>query len=183
MSQFGLRGEKVVLVPLDQDKHLDNFVRWFNDPQVTRWLLITLPLMKLAEVKWFERAAESTTDAFFAVEDLNGVHIGSTGIHHIDWKCGTGTTGIVIGNPDYWGKGFGYDVMRVRTRYAFETLGLRRLESQAFVENAASRRCLEKVGYKLVGVEPEKLFRNGAYRDLAVYYYLSKAYFEAQQQA
>ena len=35
---YGWEGEKIRLVPLDRDKHLENAVRWFNDPEVTRWL-------------------------------------------------------------------------------------------------------------------------------------------------
>ena len=32
---YGWEGEKVRLVPLDRDKHLDNALKWFNDPDIT----------------------------------------------------------------------------------------------------------------------------------------------------
>ena len=35
---YGWEGDKVRLVPLDKDRHLENALRWFNDPTITAWL-------------------------------------------------------------------------------------------------------------------------------------------------
>ena len=70
--------------------------------------------------------------------------------------------------PDYRGQGYGTDAARVRTRYAFEVLGLRQLYSEVFVENAASLKMLGHVGYREAGRVPRRYWKRGAYRDVVL---------------
>lgn len=169
MKVEGIRGERIRLVPLDKALHLDNYVRWFNDPEVTRWLKLFLPLMRVQEERWFDRFAKSDKDVVWAVHDENDRHIGASGIHHIDWRNRNGVTGTVIGEKSAWGQGYGTDIMRTRTRWAFEELGLHRLQSDTFAENRASVRCLEKVGYRRVGTLHQRVWRHGAWHDLLLW--------------
>lgn len=164
---IGWKGDLVRLVPLDKDKHFDNVVRWINDPEVTEWLLVgDFPLTKIAEEQWFERASQpSTSEVMFAIETLDGQHIGSSGIHHIDFRHGTCMTGSLIGEKLEWGKGYGTDASAARASYCFEVLGLRMLFTGYLAGNEASRRMSEKNGYRECGRMPEKYWKRGAYRD------------------
>ncbi len=164
---YGWTGEKVRLVPLDKEKHFENALRWVNDPEITQWTLIgDFPLSRLAEEDWFDRMMRGTErDVAFAIETLEGEHIGFTGIHQISWRHGTATTGTMIGRSDLWGKGYGTDAVRVRTRYAFEVLGLRLLLSEVLDGNHASLKMLLKAGYREVGRIPRRYWKRGAYRD------------------
>lgn len=67
--------------------------------------------------------------------------------------------------------------MRVRTRFAFETLGLHRLESEARIDNIASQRALERAGYKREGVARKKLLWGGQWHDCVRYGILDEDYF------
>ena len=58
---------------------------------------------------------------------------------------------------------------RVRTRYAFEVLGLRLLLSEVMAGNDASVRMLEAVGYRQVGCIPRRYFKRGGYRDALLF--------------
>jgi ribosomal-protein-alanine N-acetyltransferase len=167
---FGWEGEKVRLVPLDRDKHLGNAVKWFNDPEVTRWLETgDWPLTKGAEEEYF-RAAErqDRSSVQFAVESLQGEHVGFSGLRSIDWQSRVAVSGSVIGRKDLWGRGVGTDGARVRNRYAFEVLGLRLLIASVIADNAASLAMLAKVGYTEVGRVPERYWKRGAYRDQVI---------------
>ena len=128
----GWQGEKVRLVPLDDDRHFDNAVTWLNDPEITRWTLVgDFPLAKLEERAFFERIMRREgNDLTFAVEKLDGEHIGFSGFHAIDWRHGFATTGTIIGRRELWGQGYGSDAARTRTRYAFDILGLETLRSE-----------------------------------------------------
>ena len=170
----GWTGDRVRLVPLDRGRHLDNAIAWLNDTEVTAWTLIgDFPIGRLAETEFFDRAERadpwSAGDVTLAVETLDGEHVGFTGIHRIDWRNGCGTTGTVIGRSELWGRGLGSDAARVRTRYAFEVLGLRLLLSEALDGNTASIRMLERVGYVQVGRIPRRHFKRGAYRDALLF--------------
>ena len=78
-------------------------------------------------------------------------------------------TGTILGEKSAWRRGYGADVMRTRTRFAFEELGLHRLASECFVANLASRRCLEKAGFKLIGTARQRIWRNGVWHDLYLF--------------
>lgn len=70
----GWEGDKVRLVPLDKERHLENALRWMNDPALTRWLVGgDFPLTRLQEEAFFDRMMrEGDKNAFFAVETRAG---------------------------------------------------------------------------------------------------------------
>ena len=107
--------------------------------------------------------------ALFAVETLEGEHIGFTGIHRIDWRHGVGHSGTFLGRTEMWNKGYGTDAVVTRTRYAFDTLGLRMLEAEVLVKNQASMRMVEKAGFAEVGRVPRRYWKHGRYRDVALF--------------
>lgn len=163
---FGWQGERIRLVPADVDRHLENYFQWLNDPEVTSGLLVGhRPLTRLNELEYLKNVGNDPTFVTFAIETLDGVHIGGTGIHEIDHVHRTAQTGIFIGDKSYWGQGYGVDVVRTRTRYCFEQLGLQLLRSSHLGGNLLSRNMLLKAGYREIGVWPKRYWRNGQYRD------------------
>lgn len=167
---YGWEGEKVRLVPLDRERHLANAVRWINDPEVTRWTLVgDWPLTAGGEEAWFRKADSNPRDeVHFAIESLQGEHIGFSGVMRIEWPSRAATTGSFIGRTDLWGRGYGRDAARVRTRFATEALGLRLLLAETLADNAASLGMLRSVGYREVGRIPARHFKRGALRDAVV---------------
>ncbi|MFL6231744.1 MAG: GNAT family N-acetyltransferase [Thermoanaerobaculia bacterium] len=167
---FGWEGEKVRLTPLDKAKHLDNALAWINDPEVTAWTLMgDWPMTRLAEEDFFDRAMRETEKALhFAVETLAGDHIGFSSLVQIDWRQGVATTGTLLGRRDLWGQGYGSDAARLRTRHAFEVLGLRMLLSEVMADNAGSLKMLQKAGYREVGRIPRRMWKRGAFRDVVM---------------
>jgi RimJ/RimL family protein N-acetyltransferase len=167
---YGWAGEKVRLVPLDKARHLDNALIWLNDSEITAWTLTgDWPITRLAEEEFFDRAMrESKEDLSFAVETLEGEHIGFSGLHRIDWRHRVAVTGTILGRRDLWGKGYGSDAARVRARHAFEVLGLRMLLSEVMADNTGSLRMLQKAGYREVGRIPRRMWKRGTYRDVVI---------------
>jgi ribosomal-protein-alanine N-acetyltransferase len=172
---YGWEGEKVRLVPLDKARHLDNAIAWLNDSEVTAWTLVgDWPLGRLAEEDFFDRTTRQNPLALaeeltFAIETRDGFeHIGFSGLHRIDWRNGVAVTGTMIGRRDLWAQGYGSDAARVRTRYAFEVLGLRLLLSDVMADNAGSIAMLRTVGYREVGRIPRRLWKRGAFRDVVM---------------
>jgi RimJ/RimL family protein N-acetyltransferase len=159
-----LTGSIVTLGPIGPE-HLENYCRWFADPQVTRFLTRTTPPSLEEEQAWFERVALSERDVVWGLF-AEGRHIGSTAIHQIDWRNRRGITGIVIGDRTWWGRGVATESHAMRTRYAFEELGLEKLVTQVIDGNLASRRALERVGYRTVGILQRHEFRNAQWLDV-----------------
>lgn len=164
---YGWEGEKIRLVPIDSERMLDNYVRWLNDSAVTDWLLIgEYPLTRLAERDWLEKIERhGDTDAVFAIETLDGQHIGSSGVHQINYKNRDAMTGSFIGDPSMWGKGYGTDAARVRAKYCFEVLGLRMIRSSTLEGNERSLRMQLNAGYEIIGTWPKRYWKRGQWRD------------------
>lgn len=157
-----LRGKKVILRP----RHLDDvqrITRWINDPEIRLNIISQTPLMEHEERAWIEKTGPN--DIVFSIHTHEGRHIGVMGIHHINWIDRTATTGAIIGEKDCRGKGYGTDAKTALLEYAFETLGLRKICSDAIAYNKASIRFNEKCGYRLEGVRKKQIFRKGKYWD------------------
>jgi RimJ/RimL family protein N-acetyltransferase len=131
-----------------------------------------MPLTRVAEDEFFDKmcvhSGPHPSDILFAVETLAGEHVGLCGLHEISYRHGVAKTGTIIGPPEARGLGYGSEATRLRTRYAFEALGLRMLISEVFAENTASLRMLERAGYREVARLPRRYWKRGAFRDSVV---------------
>jgi RimJ/RimL family protein N-acetyltransferase len=163
----------VRLVPLDKGRHAANVQLWMNDPDMTETILSgDVPLTRVAEDEFFDRMCTQSgpqpSEILFAVETLAGEHVGLAGLHEINYRHGVAKTGTIIGPSEARGKGYGTDATLVRTRYAFEVVGLRMLISEVFVENTASLKMLARAGYREVARLPRRYWKRGAFRDSVV---------------
>ena len=172
-----ITGERVRLVPLDEETHLENYVQWLNDPEVTRYLGRVTPLTQLEEREFFRTVAERGDHVIWAVHDEADRHIGGTGLHSINWQDRSAVSGTIIGDKQAWNMGYGTEVMKLRTRWAFEELGLHRIESECFDQNIASIKCLERSGYSRIGIARKKRWRNGDWHDCILWEILDEDYF------
>lgn len=167
---IGWAGKKTRLVPLEYDKHFENCYQWINDPDVSEWLAVgDFPMGRLAEKEWFDDAQKSSATAVhFAIETLDGRHIGNSGLFQISARHGTAMSGSLIGSTGDRGKGYGTDAAITRAHYAFHVLGLRMLYSEFLEGNELSKRMQEKAGYEVYGRKPQCFWKRGAYRDMVL---------------
>lgn len=68
-----------------------------------------------------------------------------------------------------WGQGYATEAARAVTAYAFEHLGLHRVQARHFLRNPASGRVMQKLGMRFEGVHREALRRWDRFEDVAVY--------------
>jgi [ribosomal protein S5]-alanine N-acetyltransferase len=158
-----IQGELVRLRPPNPDDAAV-MIKWFEDLEVTRFILLRFPPSIEIEKEWLDRMAKSQDDIFWVVEH-EGSAVGATAIHQIDWKNGSGTTGTTIGDKSLWGKGLGREVMQLRCRFAFTQLPLRKLKSAYFDGNEASARAQAAAGYREVGRYRADQFMDGTWVD------------------
>jgi RimJ/RimL family protein N-acetyltransferase len=88
---------------------------------------------------------------------------------HIDWKNNHAWHGIVLGDKDIRGKGYGIDTVMATMRYAFDELHLERLDGSIIEYNKASYSFYcEKLGWKVEGTRRNYYYRKGRYWDQIV---------------
>ncbi len=161
-----LRGKRVVLRPLTKEDVPQMYV-WVNDPELLQYLGMYLPTSLSKEEKWLEGLDSRNGDITFGIE-VAGKLIGTMGIHRIDWKNRTATTGAMIGEKSYQGKGYGTEAKMLLLNYAFNTLNLRKIYSEVIAYNARSLAYSLHCGYKVEGRKIKDHFKNGKYHDLIV---------------
>lgn len=160
-----LRGQKVILRPL-MKSDMSTVVRWINDPDVREFIEMPFPKTEAEEDEWFRVLGRDDKNIVLAIETLEGAFIGEMGIHRINWIDRVGTTGALIGNKEYWGKGFGTDAKMILLEYAFHTLNLHKLYSRVIEYNKRSLDYSLHCGYRVEGVRKLHSFKKGKYWDV-----------------
>lgn len=163
MSLF-LRGPRVTLRSLElSDAPYSN--KWMNDPLIRVNLRVFTP-MQMAETEGYISglAKRKDTDIVFMIM-VGDVRIGTMGLHGIDYRHGTATTGAVIGEKEYQGKGYGVEAKMLLLEYAFNTLNLRKICSDVHEFNWCSESYSLKCGYKEEGRRKDQHYGQGQYWD------------------
>jgi RimJ/RimL family protein N-acetyltransferase len=162
-----LTGSKVRL-RAPQRSDIPLFVKWFNDPEVTEFLLRAPPMGMEEEERWYEslRASEGKV---FCIETLEGRLIGNVGIIHVDWTNRKADIGIVIGEKEYWSHGYGREAIILLLGYMFEEMNLERVWLYCDDQNLRAQRCYEGCGFRREGVFRHNRLRGGRFTDDLIY--------------
>lgn len=146
------------------------FVDWLNDPAVRRGISVFLPMSIAKEEGWFEemlkRPQIEQPMTIDIEEDGDWVPIGNTGFFDVNQTVRSAEIGIMIGNKDYWDKGFGTKTMQLMLRHGFETLNFNRIFLRVYEINPRAVRCYEKVGFVHEGSQRQAVYQEGEYSDL-----------------
>jgi RimJ/RimL family protein N-acetyltransferase len=160
-------GDRIRLRRVEPAKDLEDRFRWMNDPAVLKTLGMLPGRLSRDEVRqYLERTANSTADVLeFAVETLDGHHIGGTTLRNFNRFAHSAEFAIAIGEGDYRGKGYGTAVAVLMAQIGFEQLNLNRIWLHVHTTNAAGVRAYEKAGYVKEGLLRQNGFSNGTYYD------------------
>lgn len=151
------------------------FVRWFSDPEVTEYLLTNIPFGLADEENWFEAMIRGPKEEHVLVIEakMEGVEggwtpVGNTSFMDLDATNRSTEIGIVLGEKEFWNRGFGTDAMKTMLRHGFENLNLHRIWLRVFTPNLRAIRAYAKAGYVLEGTYREAQFLHGRYIDVNV---------------
>jgi RimJ/RimL family protein N-acetyltransferase len=120
-------------------------------------------------IAWTLRQRTAGTYACFAVT-LNGFDtaIGIFQVRELEPGFGTAEWGFVIGSP-FWGTGVFQEGAELVLEFAFETLGVHRLEARAAVKNGRGNGALLKIGAVQEALLRKSFLRDGEYLDQVLY--------------
>ncbi|WP_195262580.1 GNAT family protein [Clostridium sp. 1001275B_160808_H3] len=160
---------KLVRLRAYKEEDIERAVEFINDEEVKKFLdsNIPFPMTKWQEEEWVRsRKANSNFTYDFAIEDLEtGKYIGGCSINECDVKNRTCVIGIMIGDKEYWSKGYGSDSLKVLTKFIFEEVNMNKIKLKVFSFNTRAIACYKKVGFKEEGILKKEVYRNGKYHD------------------
>lgn len=160
-----LKGQKVILRPV-RLSDAERFVKWFNDPEVNRFMFYRSLTLKAERKIIKDRLSKKTKDTFhFCIDTKDGKHIGVISLENINQRNKNASFGIMIGEKKYWSKGFGSDACNTILNFGFKKLGLHRVELDVYSYNKRAYGLYKKLGFKREGVKREHNFWNGKFWD------------------
>jgi RimJ/RimL family protein N-acetyltransferase len=164
-----LVGQKCYLSPC-QAADAAKWAEWFND------LEVTLPLGNeayvpagLARTQADVAEIVQQREHVFSIVDLATDRLIGRGLlFNVDLVNRGAMLGIVIGERDCWGQGYGQDATRLLLDYGFNLLNLNNIMLGVFVYNERAMRCYRQVGFREIGRRRQARIVGGQKYDLVL---------------
>ena len=148
-----IEGTKVNLRPItEEDTGL--ILKWRNSERVSNNFIFSEKLTAEMHKKWLEeKVNQHLVEQFIIIEKESNKPIGSVYFRDIDKTKKEAEYGIFIGEDHAIGKGYGNETAKLALKYAFETMGLKRIFLRVFADNKAAIKSYENAGFKLMNRE------------------------------
>ena len=120
-------------------------------------------------IQWAQREREAGRYVCFAVVPTGyDTAVGLFQIRQLDPTFGTAEWGFALGSA-FWGSGLFVAGAELMIDFAFDVIGVHRLEARAAVENGRGNGALRKIGAVQEGVLRKSFLRNGRFLDQALW--------------
>jgi RimJ/RimL family protein N-acetyltransferase len=139
--------ERLIIVPFSPEHLSERYVSWLNDPEVVRYSDQRFRRHTLESCREHWQSFQGTAHYFWAViaRDPGVGHIGNANAY-VDENHSVADIGILIGDKQIWGQGYGAEVWRALCNYLLEELHLRKITGGTISPNKAMLRIMEKAG-------------------------------------
>ncbi|MFC1965422.1 GNAT family N-acetyltransferase [Chloroflexota bacterium] len=148
-----ITGNKVIL----REKRLSdvyNDYDWEFDPELAQ--LDAAPIEPVTFPQYLVEYTHklrnfSPSSCRFAVDTLDGKHIGNCSYYNISDINDDVELGIMIGNRDHWGNGCGTDTVTTLVNYIFRYTRFKRIYLKTLESNSRAQRCFRKCSFTPCG--------------------------------
>jgi ribosomal-protein-alanine N-acetyltransferase len=131
-------------------------------------------------INWAIRQRQAGQYVCFAVVPHDAdTAIGIFQVRSLEPAFGTAEWGFALAS-EFWGMGIFVDGAKLVVDFAFEMLGVHRLEARAALKNGRGNGALQKLGAVQEGVLRRSFLRNGEYLDQALWTILRNEWMEAK---
>lgn len=162
---------KLVRLRAYKREDIDLIMQYINNSEIRKLAMpgILYPLTLLDEEKWFESISGHKENYSFAIDSIKeNLFIGGCSINEVDWKNRVATIGIIIGNSEYWGGGYGTDAIRILCAFIFNQLNMNKINLKVYSYNHRAIKSYEKCGFVIEGKLRSEVYCDGQYFDSIV---------------
>jgi len=169
-NNYFLKGKMVNLCPVeikDLQKLSRLIAKWVNDGIVTYYLFTGQRPQNSEQVAAdFKKQLDAGNNVIFLIVDSKTKKpIGYAGLYEIHSTARKAESRLLIGEKQFWGKGYGTEIVELLTFYGFDRLNLNRIYLGYTAENKGSGKAYERAGYIYEGALKEDIYRNSKYYD------------------
>ncbi len=161
-----IAGERVALGPLRRDL-LPLYNAWINNLETTQYLSEAGSVLTLdEEIAWYDSVVKNPSTRSLTIYQLPSYRpIGVVNLHQINHRHHKANMGIMIGEPDARGKGFGTEAVELILDYGFNALDLHSIWLTTYAFNHAGQGAYRKAGFREVGRRRECRYHAGRFWD------------------
>ena len=163
---MNIKGKKVTLRAVEEGD-LELLQKWANDAETQDTIgLVHFPSSMDFHKTWFQNLKNDQLNQRLAIDTPDIGLIGISSIINIDWRNNHAWHGVMLGDANIRGKGYGIDAVMATMRYAFDELHFERLDGAIVEYNTISYSFYcGKLGWKEEGRRRNWYFRRGRYWD------------------
>lgn len=171
MEKFFFKTDNCGMRLLKDEDVAGNYYNWFNDGDVCAFNShFRFPKTKDELVEYIHEINSNRNNLVFAIiEQRSQTHIGNISLQEINYIDRSAELAFLIGEKEYWGKGYAAEAAEVLIDHAFNRLNLHRLYCGTADNNIRMQKLAEKLGFMKEGIRRQALFENGVYHDIIEY--------------
>jgi RimJ/RimL family protein N-acetyltransferase len=162
------QGITIILTPSSRDE-VPTYWRWICDPDVNATLSDTGACVTIEnEYTWYDENIAHPREDLVHVdvrERATARLVGNGELFDIDHVNGTAELGILIGEKDCWGRGYGTQAVALLTQYGFQVLGLANILLRCNDFNARALAAYRTVGFHEIGRRRKSVLISGRRTD------------------
>ncbi len=165
-----LDSKRVLLRPII-NSDLEHVFKGLSHPEVIKYYGISFNSLEATKEQmiWFANLEKNGTGIWWAVcSKDSGRFLGAGGLNNLSKKNKKAEIGFWL-LPEHWGKGFMTETMPLIYNYAFDTIGLHRIEGFVDTENVNCKNALGKLQFNFEGTMQDCEFKNGAFISIDIY--------------
>jgi RimJ/RimL family protein N-acetyltransferase len=162
-----LESSRLILRPF-QDSDLESFLAYRNDPKVAQYQSWDVPYARESGIRFVEfmksAVPNSRGEWYQLAVELKSTHemIGDVAFCILVYDQQQALMGYSL-TRKHWHQGYGFEAAQALLGYLFEERGLHRVIAECDVENVASWKLLEKLGFRREAHLIENVYFKGNY--------------------
>ncbi len=163
-----LEGENLYLRAIEEKDLNGAYFQWLNDEEVTKYNSHgRFPNTPKKQLDYFNSLQNTDKSLVLAIIDKKtNFHIGNISLQNINWIDSNAEFAILMGDKNFWGKGYSTQAGELIIKHAFEKLNLHRIYCATSIENIGMQKLAKKLQMTQEGIRKEAIFKAGKYLDI-----------------
>jgi ribosomal-protein-alanine N-acetyltransferase len=165
-----LESERVILRQFVASD-LENVFKGLSHPDIIKYYGISFDSLEATkeQMEWFADLEKNETGIWWAVcSKIDGTFLGAGGLNDLSKENKKAEIGFWL-LPESWGKGYMTETMPLIFNYAFDNIGLHRIEGFVETKNTNCKKALAKLKFNLEGTMKDCVVKDGKFISLDIY--------------